>query len=101
MSDKDSKTIGRTMEETREFHRRYLRAINSPVRRDILRALRDGDGTIESLQAETGLDAKTLEWHLSILIHGFCVEKEEKSGKTFYRPTEEAEVVDYTDKEKV
>jgi len=35
MSDKDSKTIGDSMEETRDRHARYLRAVNNPVRRDI------------------------------------------------------------------
>lgn len=99
MSGKASKTIGRTMEETKEYHERYLRAVNNPLRRDILRALKEDDSTIETLEASTGLDAKTLDWHLSILEHGFCVEKEEKEGETLYRLTQEGKVVDYVDKE--
>lgn len=87
------------MEETKEYHERYLRAVNNPLRRDILRALKDGDSTIGTLEASTGLDAKTLDWHLSILEHGFCVEKEEKEGETLYRLTQEGKVVDYVDKE--
>lgn len=87
------------MEETKEYHLRYLKAVNNPVRRNILRALKEGEGTIERLQAKTGLDAKTLSWHLSILEHGFCVEKETKGGKQVYRLTQEGKVVDYVDKE--
>ena len=98
MSDKDSKTIGRDMEETKEYHRRYLRAVNSPVRREILRALKDADGSLGALSDATGLDEKTLGWHLSILEHGFCVEKEERDGKQFYALTKEGLVVDYVDK---
>ena len=98
MSDKDSKTIGRDMEETKEFHRRYLRAVNSPVRRGILNALKDSDGSLGSLSAATGLDEVTLAWHLSILEHGFCVEKEERDGQPFYSLTQEGLVVDFLDK---
>lgn len=98
LSGKDSKTIGRSMEETKEYHLRYLRAVNNPLRRNILRALKDGDATIEVLQSRTGLDATTLRWHLSILEHGFCVEKEDRDGKTVYVLTQEGNVVNYMDK---
>ena len=98
MSRKDSKTIGDSLEETKEYHLRYLRAVNNPLRREILRALKEGDATIEALQSRTGLDAKTLGWHLSILEHGFCVEKEIREGETFYKLTEEGKVVDYIER---
>lgn len=98
MARKDSKTIGDSMEETKEYHLRYLRAVNNPLRRKILRALKVGDATIETLQSRTGLDAGMLEWHLSILEHGFCVEKEVRDGETLYKITEEGKVVDYMDR---
>ncbi|UCH57963.1 MAG: winged helix-turn-helix transcriptional regulator [Candidatus Bathyarchaeota archaeon] len=98
MSGKDSRTIGRSMEETKEYHLRYLRAINSPLRRGILRALKEGEGSFEDLRERTGLDAEALEWHLGILEHGFCVEKEEREGRTVYKLTQEGMVVDYVDK---
>ena len=98
MSGKDSKTIGDSMEETREYHLRYLRAVNNPLRRDILRALKDGDATIEALHSKTGLGVKTLEWHLSILEHGFCVQKEERDGETTCMLTKEGRVVDYVER---
>ncbi|TET19406.1 ArsR family transcriptional regulator [Candidatus Bathyarchaeota archaeon] len=95
MSDKGSKTVGRSIEETRQYHTRYLRAINSPLRREILRALKKGYATIEDLQSSTGLDNETLKWHLSVLEHGFCVEKAIKQGKLVYKLTQEGRVVDY------
>ena len=95
MSRKDSKTIGDSLEETREYHLRYLRAVNNPLRRKILMALKAGDATIETLRSRTGLDSGALEWHLSILEHGFCVEKEVRDGETFYKLTQEGKVVGY------
>ena len=95
MSDKGSKAIGKSIEENREYHTRYLRAINSPLRRKILKALQKGCETIEELKSSTGLDINTLKWHLSVLEHGFCVEKEVKKGKTIYKLTQEGKVVDY------
>lgn len=86
------------MEETKEYHTRYLRAVNNPLRREILRALKEGDATLETLQSKTELDANALEWHLGILEHGFCVERENRDGETFYKLTQEGKVVDYVER---
>ena len=95
MSDKDSRTIGNSLEQTKEYHVRYLRAINSPIRRQILQALKDSDATIEELHSRTGLSPDSLSWHLNILEYGFCVEKTIKEGKTIYTLTKEGKVIDY------
>ena len=50
---------------------------------------------IKDLQASTGLDLDTLNWHLNLLEYGFCIEKEIKKGKIVYRITQEGEIVDY------
>lgn len=98
MSDKDPKTIGRSIAETREYHMRYLRAVNNPLRRTILNAIKEGHRTIEDLKSNLGLDETTLDWHMSVLEHGFCVEKEQQNGDTVYKLTEEGEVIDFMDK---
>jgi DNA-binding transcriptional ArsR family regulator len=95
LSEKKSKTISKSIERTRLYHERYLRAVNSPLRREILTALKEGCETIEDLESKTGLDKDTLEWHLSVLEHGFCVEKNNKEGKPAYRLTREGRIVDY------
>jgi DNA-binding transcriptional ArsR family regulator len=97
LSGSDSKTIGGSMEETKERHRRYLRAVNSPLRRRILRALKEGSGTMESLEALLGVDAKNLEWHMQMLEDGYCVERVERDGVTRYVLTKEGLVVDYVE----
>ncbi len=93
-----SKTVSGTLEETRERHRRYLRAINSPVRRGILRALKDGHRSAEALAKATGLDAKTLGWHMELLVYGYCVEKRQTDEGEVYALTREGQVVDFMDK---
>jgi len=72
-----------------------LRAINNPSRREILKAIKEGHSTIEDLQSRTGLDNGTLKWHLNVLEHDFCVEKEIKQGKLVYKLTKEGRVIDY------
>jgi DNA-binding transcriptional ArsR family regulator len=86
------------MEETKEYHIRYLRAINNPLRRKILRTLKDGKADIRDLALAMKLDEKALSWHMDVLVHGFCVEKEEKDGVTVYTITDEGKVVDFVDK---
>jgi DNA-binding transcriptional ArsR family regulator len=97
VSGGDSKTIGGSMEETKERHRRYLRAVNNPVRRRILRALKEGNDTMETLVARLAVDAKTLDWHMRILEDGYCVERAEEDGGTRYVLTQEGLVVDYVE----
>jgi predicted transcriptional regulator len=98
LANKNSKTIGKSMEETKEYHTRYLRAINSPVRRNILRAIKGGTSTFKELKAVTGLNAESLCWHLNILERGFCIEKEVNENQLIYKLTQEGLVVDYMDR---
>ncbi len=98
MPRKASKTTTNSIEETRQYHRRYLIAINNPLRRQILKVLKNGLTNIDQLQEATKLDKATLEWHLSILEHGFCIEKKITQEKLTYKLTQEGKVVDYLDK---
>ena len=95
MPEEDSKTIGKSIEDTRQYHTRYLRAINNSIRRKILKAIDDGSKTIEDLHLCTSLGIDTLNWHLTILENGFCVEKDFKEGKLVYKLTQEGKVVNY------
>jgi len=83
------------MDETREYHIRYLRAINNPLRREILKTLKNGPATVEDLLSSIKLDEETLKWHLNVLENGFCIEKDVKQGKLAYKLTKEGRVIDY------
>jgi len=95
LPEKKSRTTTDSEVETKQFHERYLRAVNSPLRRKILSALNEGNATIVELEAKTGLDVTALEWHLGVLESGFCIEKENKQGILIYKLTQEGKVVNY------
>ena len=86
------------MEETKQRHRRYLRAINNPIRRKVLRSIERGNTNIAAISEDTGTDEKTLSWHLRILEDGFCVERTIDGDQEEYKLTQEGRVVDYLDK---
>jgi len=75
LSGKKSKTTTNSQVETKKLHQRYLRAVNSPLRRKILAVLNKVNATIEELEARTGLNETALKWHLNMLEYGFCIEK--------------------------
>jgi len=95
MTRKTSKTTSDSIEETRKSHCRYLRALNNPLRRKILKALKEECLTFEELQSKTNLRSNILKWHLDVLNHDFCIEKEINQGKTYYRLTQEGKVINY------
>jgi len=90
-----SRTTTDSEVQTREFHERYLRAVNNPHRRKILDALKEGFATIDELKNKTGFDETGLKWHLAMLEHGFCVEKDTVQGKLIYRITQEGRVIEH------
>jgi DNA-binding transcriptional ArsR family regulator len=83
------------MEGVKERHLKYFRAVSNPLRRDILKALEGGEATIDTLQSKTNLDGKALEWHLDILQHALCVEKESRGAEVFYKITKQGRIVDH------
>jgi DNA-binding transcriptional ArsR family regulator len=97
LSDKRSKTTTDSIEETRLFHSRYLRAINSPLRRKILRLLDESPLTIDNLQEKLNMNKLNLKWHLDILEHGFCIEKQGEKDNLVYVITQEGKVVNLLD----
>ena len=95
---KKSRTLADTMEDTKVRHRRYMRAIQHPIRRDILRAMEKGVNSMDELGKELGVDAKILDWHLKSLEHGFCIEKKGEGSALQFTLTQEGRIVDYLDR---
>jgi DNA-binding transcriptional ArsR family regulator len=95
LTDENFGTTTNPEVEMKKVHELYLRAVNSPLRRNILGVLNEGNCTIAELGEKTQLDMLTLKWHLSVLESGLCVEKEDKQGELVYKLTQYGKVVNY------
>ncbi len=85
----------RSMEEEKEYHRRYLRAINHPVRKQILSVLKEENMTAKQLASRLGIDINRLSWHLDFLEYGYCITHKCKGGDIVFLLTKEGEVINY------
>ena len=94
LSRKDDELPNSSLEDVKERHLKYFRAVSSPLRRDILKALDEGELTKEALQSRTNLDCKTLGWHLDILEQASCVEVERRAGEVIYKITRQGRIVE-------
>jgi predicted transcriptional regulator len=96
LSEKESKIL--SIEENRRYHRHYFLAVNNPIRRRILRAIKEGYKTVDAIKNETGFEVQNLEWHLKYLKHYLCIEKKNINGKQEYKLTKEGEIINYLEK---
>ena len=78
-----------------EYHSRYHKAINNPVRRKILEFLLKGDHTSEEIASSLEIEHRQILFHLEMLEAGFCVEKIQKNEKSVYRLTKEGELIKF------
>ena len=106
---KDYKSIeefGKTMEGSKYFHDLYLKAVNHPVRREILILLSKNDGSSQNYLIghlfEKGLikDEKMFKYNIDYLVKALCIEikKDDKTGEDLLFITQEGKVIDYLDK---
>lgn len=106
---KDYKSIeefGKTMEGTKYFHDLYLKAVNHPVRREILTLLSGTDGLSKKILIDRLLERKLIsdenmfKYNTDYLIKALCIEikRDENTGEDIYYITQEGKVIDYLDK---
>ncbi len=67
------KIEGNPQRDPREEHRRALRAVQNPIRREILTLLKDHALTIEILAERLKLDENELQYHLQFLKNIFFI----------------------------
>lgn len=63
-----------SIEKSREYHHRYHRAVNHPIRREILRLILKGMNE-EDIAKTLNLSKSDFDYHLKVLIEGFCVKR--------------------------
>ncbi|MCS7144468.1 MAG: helix-turn-helix domain-containing protein [Archaeoglobaceae archaeon] len=63
-----------SIEKSKEYHERYHRAVNHPIRKEILKLILKGLSEDEIAKI-LKLSRSEFDYHLQVLIQGFCVKR--------------------------
>ena len=93
----------KTLEGSTYYHGLLLRAVNHPIRKEILKIVNKLKKISHAelfikLKNENVLDNENiLNYHIDYLIKAFCIKviKDEASGQIFYEITQSGQVVDW------
>ncbi|TXT61066.1 MAG: hypothetical protein BAJALOKI2v1_50034 [Promethearchaeota archaeon] len=98
---KSIEEYSQTLEGNKYFHGLYLKAVNHPVRREMLKIInKHGKISREKLlkgllEREIVSKESAFNYNLNYLLKALCVKSEEEQGKIFYQITQEGKVVEY------
>lgn len=98
---KSIEEYGKTMEGTKYLHSLYLKAVNHPIRREILsivsKAKKISKEKLFSILLDENVinDEFSLNYNIDYLIKAFCIEKIEEKNKIYYEITQSGRVIDY------
>jgi len=100
---KTMEEYGKSVEGTKYLHDRYLKAVNNPIRREILNILNKLTRISKSKLLKKLVDDKIIEdesmfnYHIDFLIKAFCIQpiKDEKTNETYYEITQSGKVINY------
>ena len=91
----------KTLEGAKYYHSLYLKAVNHPIRREILEIVQHADQILESelfkkLKSNGSLeDITTFRYNMDFLLKALCIEKIEENNDCYYRITQAGKVIDY------
>ncbi|MCS7130261.1 MAG: helix-turn-helix domain-containing protein [Archaeoglobaceae archaeon] len=63
-----------SIEKSKEYHERYHKAVSHPIRKEILKLILKGLNE-EEIARILKLSRAELEYHLQVLIQGFCIKR--------------------------
>ncbi len=100
---KTMEEFSKSLEGTKYLHDLYLRAVNNPIRREILNIVNDLKQVPKSSLLHMLIERKILEdehmfnYNMDFLIKAFCIksEKDERTDEIVYEITQSGKVVDY------
>ena len=98
---KTMEEFGKTIEGTNYLHTLYLKAVNHPIRREILKYINDAQRISRRKLLKSLLDKKiindehTFDYNMDYLIKAFCIKRIEEESKVYYEITQSGQVVDY------
>lgn len=88
-------------EGSKYYHDLYLKAVNHPIRREILKCINDVKRISKNELLKKLIENGTLEnesifdYNMDFLIKALCVEKFEEKGKIYYDITQAGKVIEY------
>ncbi len=100
---KSMEEYSKTVEGTRYLHDLYLRAVNSPIRREILNVVNktkriSKTKLLKILINDAILDDEYMfDYHMDFLIKAFCIGsiKNEETKEIFYEITQSGKVIEF------
>lgn len=98
---KSMEEFGKTIEGTKYLHDLYLKAVNHPIRREILviinkaKRISKNDLIKILIEKEFIKDDSNFDYNIDYLLKAFCIEKIEEGGKIFFEITQSGKVVEY------
>lgn len=101
---KDYKSLeeyAETLEGSKYFHGLYLRAVNHPIRRQILHLVNkrekvSKDELFQEFQRENLVnELSVLEYNLDFLVKALCIEKINQNSEIYYVITQLGKVIEY------
>ena len=91
----------KSLEGTKYLHSLYLKAVNHPIRREILNIVNKlsriskNDLYNDLIEKELVNDESSFNYNVDYLIKAFCIKKVEEQGKIYYEITQSGKVVEY------
>jgi len=93
----------KTMEGSKYLHDLYLKAVNHPVRREILEIVNKTKKISKSELLKKLLDSNAIKeenqlvYNVDYLLKAFCINsiKDEENGEIFYEITQSGKVIEY------
>ena len=100
---KTMEEFGKSVEGSRYLHDLYLKAVNHPIRREILEIVNKETRISRRILLEILIDRDmvadefVLNYNLDYLIKAFCIESvvDQKSNELFYEITQSGKVIEY------
>lgn len=103
--DKRFEDYENSLEANRYIHDTYLKAINHPIRREILKLfinkdlpLTKNDIFIQLKEQDLITERETLDYNLDYLLKAFCIEKVIDKEQDKYKLTQSGKIIEYLDK---
>jgi len=101
---KNSETVEeicKTLDGNRYYHDLYLKAVNHPIRREILEIINKSNNISRSklfeILSENQVinDLSVLDYNMDFLIKALCIEKEVRNEEIIYSITQSGKVIEF------